>query len=65
MRARIHRGARFDKLQFVAAAATCDLVSASDKLKFVGHSNFNLSSGSSHESLAENNDKLKFVGHFV
>ena len=25
----------FDKLQFVAAATTCDLVSASDKLKFV------------------------------
>ena len=27
--------ARFDKLQFVAAAATCDLVSTYDKLKFV------------------------------
>ena len=28
-------GARFDKLQFVAAAATCDLASDYDKLKFV------------------------------
>ena len=35
----------------------------SDRAYAEGPTNFSLSSGDSHESLAETNDKLKFVGH--